>query len=103
MEENLQEYFDNGGTIEDLPLETRLKLEDEHDCKGNAEHGCIENCPNQREEEEHTLDDVLDAFKAYAAKHSRDKALAILKKYKVKAVKDLDESKYAEVLKKLAK
>lgn len=49
-----------------------------------------------------TLDgDIIPAFQKYANKHSRAKAAIILKKYKVKAVRDLPKAKYAEILKLL--
>lgn len=45
-----------------------------------------------------TLDVVIDAFKAYVDSHSRDEAIAVLKTFKVKAVKDLKPEQYPEVL-----
>lgn len=46
----------------------------------------------------YTLTDMMNAFKAYAAKTSRDKAGAILKKYKVKSVRELPEQHYNAVM-----
>lgn len=48
-----------------------------------------------------TLDEVIKAFQEYAAKHSRDKAGAILAKYKVKSVRNLPPEKFPEILKRL--
>jgi len=49
-------------------------------------------------EKEPTLEDVIEGFKAYAGKHGREKAGAILKKFGVKSVRDLKSEKYGEVL-----
>lgn len=46
-------------------------------------------------------DDIIPAFQKYAAKHSRDKAAAVLAKFGVKSVRNLGEDKYVEVLKLL--
>lgn len=43
--------------------------------------------------------DILPAFQAYAKKHGRPKAAAILKKFKVKSVRELPPAKFAEALK----
>lgn len=48
-----------------------------------------------------TLDDVITAFKAYATKHSREKAGKVLSKFNVKSVRDLKTTQYVEVLKVL--
>lgn len=48
-----------------------------------------------------SLDDVRAALKTYAAKNSRDKAIAVLKKFKVKSILDLDPAQYGEVMKVL--
>lgn len=49
-------------------------------------------------EETLTLDDMILAFKAYAGKHTREKAGKILTKYGVKSVRDLKPEQYSEVL-----
>lgn len=50
-----------------------------------------------------SLDQVKKALKAFAAKGDKfkQKAMALLKSYKIKHVDDLPKGKYAEVLKKL--
>lgn len=48
-----------------------------------------------------TLEEVIGGFKEYAKKKGRDKAAAILGKFKVKSVRDLKSEQYAEVLKAL--
>lgn len=45
--------------------------------------------------------DVIPAFQKFAKKHSKEAAFKILKKYGVKAVRDLPATKYTEVLKLL--
>ncbi len=47
---------------------------------------------------EFTLDDIRAGFKAYAAEHSREKALALLPKFKVKSILDLKPAQYNEVM-----
>ncbi len=54
------------------------------------------------EEKEVTIDQIRAAFQAYARKHTRDKAAAVLAKYKVKSVNDLPKDKYAEILGKIS-
>ncbi len=57
--------------------------------------------PEDEEEKEISIDDIRAAFQAYARKHTRDKAAAVLAKYKVKSVNDLPKDKYAEILGKI--
>ena len=52
-------------------------------------------------ETEYSYEDVVLAFGAYAKKTTRDKAIAVLKKFKVKGVKDLDTDQYPAVMKAL--
>lgn len=44
---------------------------------------------------------IIPAFQAYVKKHDREKAVKVLAKFKVKNVKELPASKYAEVIKAL--
>lgn len=46
--------------------------------------------------------DVVKALQAYAKKHSREKAIKVLSKFKVKTAKDLHESQYRDVVKALS-
>ncbi len=48
-----------------------------------------------------TLEAVIGEFQVYARKHSREKAKALLGKFKVSSVRDLDKKDYAAVLKAL--
>jgi len=45
-----------------------------------------------------TLENVIDGFKAYVAKHDREKAAKVLGKFKVKSVRELKQEQYADVL-----
>lgn len=45
---------------------------------------------------------IIPAFQAFAKKHSREKAGAVLTKYKVKSVRDLPEAEYGKILRLLA-
>lgn len=49
------------------------------------------------------LSDMIEAFKGYAKKHSRDKAADLLSKYGVTSVRALKQKDYAAVLKVLVK
>lgn len=50
-----------------------------------------------------TLDgNIIPSFRAFAKKHSREKAGAVLAKFKVKSVRDLKETDYPKVLKLLS-
>lgn len=55
------------------------------------------------EEDTLNLKTVIAGFKAYAKKHSRDKAAAVLKQFKVKSVQDLKKTQYPLVMKALKK
>jgi hypothetical protein len=50
-----------------------------------------------------TQSDIIDAFRDYAEKNSREKAKAVLEKFKVKSVKDLKSEDYPKVLAILTK
>lgn len=53
----------------------------------------------ESEEEKPTLEGhIIPAFQAFAKKHSREKAGAILGKYKVKSVRDLPETEFSKIL-----
>lgn len=59
---------------------------------------------SESEEEEApsvSLQDVIGAFQKYAKKNSREDAAKVLKKFKVKSVKDLKKDQYPAVLKAL--
>lgn len=45
--------------------------------------------------------DIIPAFRAFAGKHTREKAGKVLAKFGVKSVKDIPAAKYADVLKVL--
>lgn len=45
-----------------------------------------------------SLEDCIKALKGYATKHDRPAAMAVLKKFKVKSVQDLDEEHYPALL-----
>jgi hypothetical protein len=49
-----------------------------------------------------TLEQVLDAAKKYAKKHSREKAAKVLKKFKVASVRDLKPAQFKEALQALS-
>ena len=51
------------------------------------------------EDETPTFADVVAAFQSYSAKYSREEAGKILRKFKVKSVKDLKPEQYKDVLK----
>lgn len=53
---------------------------------------------DEEETSEYTIDDVLTALRAYSKKYSREKAAAVLKKFNVKSVKDLEEAQYEKVM-----
>lgn len=53
------------------------------------------------EDEGPTIETVIKAFQAYAKKTSREKALGVLKTFKVKSVHDLSAEQYPKVLKTL--
>lgn len=50
------------------------------------------------EPEAPTLEMVSEAFKNYVKRHDKDAAFAILKKLKVKSVREIPESQYQKVL-----
>ncbi len=56
---------------------------------------------NTETEEAKTVDDVISAMKAYAEANDRKAAQAILKKFKVKSVHDLEEGDIPKILKLL--
>jgi hypothetical protein len=64
----------------------------------NFDLGFGEETEPEAEAASHTLEDVIDAFKAYATKNSREKAGAILKKFNVKSVRDLKPDQFGKVL-----
>lgn len=91
------------GSLADVAVETETKkTRSSKTAEADLGFG-EEETEEDAEEELPTLDEVIDSFKAYAAKHSREKAAKVLGKFKVKSVKDLDESVYSDVLEALKK
>ncbi len=71
---------------------------DEND---ESEDDADEDESDDEDEAEHTHDDVVAAFKKYAAKNSKEKAMKILRSYGVSSVIKLKPKQYADVMAKL--
>lgn len=99
----VEEEEDDFGTEEAEDASNELELSS--DDAPEAEDDEVEEAPAKpaakKAAPKKTLDDVIAAFRAYAAKHSREKAAAVLKKLDVKSVRDIPAEKYDGVLKVL--
>ena len=93
------------------PVETEEATDDEEtfedatDTEEVTEEGVAEEFEDSEEEKEEeglSLDkDIIPGFKKYAAKNGREKAAAILAKFKCKSVQNLKPADFEKVLKML--
>jgi hypothetical protein len=94
------------GRPKSKPVPAALDEEDEVDVKDeiniqdliNGEPAAV---PAEPAKPTVTLEAVIEAFRAFAMKNSRDKAREILKSFGVEAVTKLKPEQFADVLKKL--
>lgn len=91
-----EEEFDLEEQEEDESEETEEESEEEE-----TEEESEDEDADEAEDDGPSLEDMVSAFQKYAKKTSRDKAAAVLKKFKVKSVRDLKAKDYKAVLKSL--
>lgn len=100
-EEEEEEFDLDSGEEETDEEEESDEESDDEDDSDDEEESDEEETEEEDEEPATTLEDVIGALQKYSKKHSREKAAAILKTFKVSAVRELKPAQFDAVIKKL--